>query len=76
MPQVGACDFCDEVGRSLVRKVAVAREDALLHTPRPLRIILKQGLVVVGLQKHRVDAARRVHHLARGVAEVGEDGEG
>lgn len=76
MPQVGACDFRDEVGRSLVRKVAVAREDALLHGPRTLRIILKQGLVVVGLQKHRIDAARRVHHLARGMAEVGEDGEG
>ena len=76
MPQVGACDFRDEVGRSLVRKVAVAREDALLHGPRTLRIILKQCLVVVGLQKHRIDAARRVHHLARGMAEVGEDGEG
>ena len=76
MPQVGACDFSEKVGRSLVRKVAVAREDALLHGPRTLRIILKKGLVVVGLQKHRIDAARRVHHLARGMAEVGEDGEG
>ncbi len=76
MPQVGACDFCDKVGRSLVRKVAVAGENALFHGPRTLRIILKQCLVVVGLQKHRIDAARGVHHLAWGVAEVGEDGEG
>lgn len=76
MLQVWACDFRDEVARSLVRKVAMAREDALLHGPRTLRIILKQGLVVVGLQKHRIDAARRVHYLARGMPEVGEDGEG
>ena len=41
MLQVGACDFRYEVGRRLIGKVAVAREDALLHGPRPLRIILK-----------------------------------
>ena len=56
--------------------VPVASDGALQSSLRTLRIILKQCLVVVGLQKHRIDAARRVHHLARGMAEVGEDGEG
>ena len=76
MVQVGACDFGNEVGGGLIGEVAVTGEDALLHGPGALLIILQEGLVVVRFDEHGIDAARRVHHLTRGVSEVGEDGEG
>ena len=75
MVQVGGCDFANEIGCGLIRKVAVAREDALLHSPRALLIILQQGFVVVRLNEDGINAACRVQHLARGVTEIGEDGE-
>ena len=74
--QVGGCDFGNEIGCGLIGKVAVARENALLHSPRALLIILKQVFVVVRLNEDGIDAACRVHHLSRGVTEIGEDGEG
>ena len=76
MMQFGACDFGNKIGCGLIRKVAVAREDALLHSPRALLIILQQGFVVVRLNEDGINAACRVHHLSRGVTEIGEDGEG
>ena len=76
MVQVGGCDFGDEIGCGLIGKVAVARENALLHSPRALLIILQQGLVMVRLNEDGIDAACRVHHLSRCVTEIGEDGEG
>ena len=51
-------------------------EDALFHGPWSLLIILQEGLIVVRFDEHGIDAARRVDNLARGVSEIGEDGEG
>lgn len=31
---------------------------------------------MVGLHEHGIDAARRVHHLTRGMSEIGKNGEG
>ena len=75
MAEIGASYFSHEACCGLVGEVAVPGENALLHGPRTVLIILKEGLVMICFDEHGIDAARAVHNLTRRVAEIGENGE-
>jgi len=76
MAQIGAGDFGNEAGCGLVGEVAVPGENALLHRPRTVLIVLKEGLVMIRFDEDGIDAASGVHDLTRRVAEIRENGEG
>ncbi len=76
MAQIGACDFGNEAGCGLVGEMAVPGENALLHRPRTVLIILKEGFVVIRFDEYGIDSTRGVHNLTRRVAEIRENREG
>ena len=71
--QVGVHDLLGDLRGGVVREMAVAAEDALLHAPRTLGVVLQKFEVVIGFEDQGVRRADAFEDELGGVAEVGQE---
>src|SRR5213080_2616685 len=63
----------DYTRRRCVRQMAMPRLNSLFHRPRPMRIVLQQFLVVIGLDYERLHRTQSFNDHFGHVTEVGDE---